>query len=207
MEEDAEEFGNPDLGKAKQFAESQAVRKSVNAEGIYEQFELGCEIKELAQLGSGCQLYLMFMKYFGFAFLLMGIISLYAISINKAGTGYAKETKLPALIDTTLGNRDKYMFDISNSNMLEQSQAFDDFKEKQDDEMQIVVMLDLVNVFLFIFFIFYYRFKSAKLVAETEANRIGVDMYTLIVRGFPKTGVMGEELQEFFSQFGGIIDV
>ncbi|CAI2383860.1 unnamed protein product [Moneuplotes crassus] len=149
--------------------------------------------------GAGVYLYFEYLKFLSIAFAIMSIIMLPSLICNLIGDYYNSETG--TLFDfTTLGNQKGYVSGTSDSDSL---------KVDDDNEASraLTITSDVINtVALYIFLMVFNAVSRHKMIDLMKRKQTPSD-YSIYVTGFPDDSCSEEDIREYFSKYGEVLEI
>lgn len=184
-----------DFKEAKQYREDVLVRDTDN------KYYNICKISifQLGKYGVGIHLYFKFLKFFGYAFIVMSLIAIPCFISNGLGKYY--ENNRQSVFDlTTLGNQYGYREDTTDSDA-------EDVYEDNALARGFYIASDLINIILFYLFLIFWRvlcnYKIKNLLLKTQSP----SDYAIYVTGFPDNSITKEEIREHFEKYGDVKEI
>uniref|UniRef100_K3X976 CSC1/OSCA1-like cytosolic domain-containing protein n=1 Tax=Globisporangium ultimum (strain ATCC 200006 / CBS 805.95 / DAOM BR144) TaxID=431595 RepID=K3X976_GLOUD len=180
---------------------SQHNRLGAGAKSAYQ-----ADMNDIGALGIGLQLYFMLTKYLGFAFLIMGLMSLPAIIVNLHGHGITDKTVDPLqLAYASLGNEGVSEEIVGDPKLCLPKGDIDctwgtvttPFTSSPVRVSWIITFSDCVYSVFFLFFYLFYRYKAKQAIDVHLNENLTPAKYAVKVRGLPPDATEEEILRHF----------
>ncbi|KAG7394731.1 hypothetical protein PHYBOEH_004774 [Phytophthora boehmeriae] len=167
-------------------------------------------MNDIAELGIGLQLYFLLIKYLGWAFLVMGIVSLPAIIVNYYGDGVTAKMVDPLqLAYASLGNQGVNPDIASDPTECQPIGDIDctgatvntPFTTDPAKVAWIVTASDAIYSFVFLVVYLVFRHQSKRAIETHQNEHLTPAKYTVFVRGLPADATAREILDHFNSRY------
>ena len=175
----------------KNVKEAKIYFKSINI-GYFEnkkfhEYKLFDSIEKFKNQGEGVFFFFFFIKYFGFVFALMSIVSLVPLILNLKGDGISGLGNQLFLLKTILGNLPYFSFR----------------EENKDDSIAFYLTLfsDFLYSLIFLISSYLFRFIISKKKKEVQKKIVSVADYTVQFSGFPETLLTKNEVSKYIHNF------
>ncbi|GMF39038.1 unnamed protein product [Phytophthora fragariaefolia] len=165
------------------------------------------DMSDIAALGIGMELYFLLIKYLGWAFLTMGIISLPAIVVNYYGNGITTKMVDPLqLAYASLGNQGVNPDIASDPTECSEIDCTGEtvntpFTSDPETVAWIVTSSDAIYSFVFLVVYLLFRRHAKRAIDAHQNEHLTPAKYAIFVRGLPPDATAREVLEHFNSRY------